>query len=119
MRLVLLGPPCVGKTSFKSLLFNWPAPKFHHSTALAARPIRAIERVAEHDEGKIWEKVNGLDLLKMLSDAVRALEKEPTTEESGPCTPVSASNTVLSIDHFFSLVVMIPQANRSQINKRP
>ena len=106
MRLVLLGPPCVGKTSFKSLLFNWPAPKFHHSTALATRPIRAIERVAEHDEGKIWEKVNGVDLLKMLSDAVRALEEEPSTEDSGSCAPVSSSNAVLSID-FFSLVVMI------------
>ena len=101
MRLVLLGPPCVGKTSFKSLLFNWPAPKFHHSTALATRPIRAIERVAEHDEGKIWEKISGFDLLKMLSDAVLALEEESTREESRPRTPVSASNTVLLIDHFF------------------
>ena len=101
MRLVLLGPPCVGKTSFKSLLFSWPAPQFHHSTALATRPIRAIERVAGHNEGKIWEKISGLDLLKMLSDAVHALEEEPITEESRPHIPVSASNTFLLIDHFF------------------
>ena len=38
-----MGPPCVGKTSFKSFLFNWPAPRVHHSTALATRPVRAIE----------------------------------------------------------------------------
>ena len=42
-----MGPPCVGKTSFKSLLFNWPASRGHHSTALATRPVRAIERVAK------------------------------------------------------------------------
>ena len=71
-----MGPPCVGKTSFKSLLFKWPAPKFHDSTALATRPIRAIERVAECDEGKIWVKVTPQDLLKMLSDAILAIEKE-------------------------------------------
>ena len=82
LRLVLMGPPCVGKTSFKSLLFEWPAPKVHDSTALATRPIRAIERVAEHDEGKIWVKVTGHDLLKMLSDAILALEK--MSAESNP-----------------------------------
>ena len=82
LRLVLMGPPCVGKTSFKSLLFEWPAPKVHDSTALATRPIRAIERVAEHDKGKIWVKVTGHDLLKMLSDAILAIEKK--SEESNP-----------------------------------
>ena len=63
-----MGPPCVGKTSFKSLLFNWLASKVHHSTALATRPVRAIERVAERNEGKIWERITGRDLLKMLCD---------------------------------------------------
>ena len=46
-----MGPPCVGKTAFKSLLFNWSAPRFHNSTALATRPIRALERVAGRNEG--------------------------------------------------------------------
>ena len=76
LRLVLMGPPCVGKTSFKSLLFNWPAPEVHNSTALATRPIRAIERVTNQNKTKIWERVTGLDLLNMLSDAIRALEQE-------------------------------------------
>ena len=74
MRLVLMGPPCVGKTSFKSLLFKWPTPKVHDSKALATRPIRAIERVAELSEGKTWVKITGLDLLQMLSDAIIAIE---------------------------------------------
>ena len=77
-----MGPPFVGKTSFKSLLFEWPAPNVHDSTALATRPVRAIERVAEHDEGKIWVKVTSHDLLKMLSDAILAIEKK--SAESNP-----------------------------------
>ena len=52
-----MGPPCVGKTAFKSLPFNWNAPRFHNSTALATRTIRALERVAGRNEGKIWEKL--------------------------------------------------------------
>ena len=75
-----MGPPCVGKTSFKSLLFKWPRPKVHDSTALATRPIRAIERVAERNEGKIWVKITGLDLLQMLSDAILAIEEEESGE---------------------------------------
>ena len=66
-----MGPPCVRKTAFKYLLFNWPAPEVHNSTALATRPIRAIERVAERDNGKIWVNVTGADLMKMLSDALQ------------------------------------------------
>ena len=75
LKLVLLGPPCVGKTAFKSLLFDWPAPKKHHSTAISTRPIRGMERVANIKEGKIWVSITGPDLLKMLSDAVRDLDR--------------------------------------------
>ena len=71
-----MGPPCVGKTAFKSLLFNWSAPRFHNSTALATRPVRALERVAGRNEGMIWERVTSLDLLRMLSDAIHALEQD-------------------------------------------
>ena len=84
MRLVLMGPPCVGKTSFMSLLLNWNVPKFHNSTALATRPIRALERVAGHIEGKIWEKITSLDLLRMLSDAIQALEQDPQKKTDDP-----------------------------------
>ena len=75
-----MGPPCVGKATFKSLLFNWSAPRFHSSTALATRPIRALERVAGRNEGKIWERVTSLDLLRMLSDAIHALEQDSQKE---------------------------------------
>ena len=72
--------------------------------------------MSEQDEGNIWEKVNGVDLLKMLSDAVYALEEEPFTEDSGSCAPVTFSSAVLLFD-FFSLVVMIARTIRSTINK--
>ena len=94
-----MGPPCVGKTSFKSLLFGWPAPKVHHSTALATRPVRAIERVAERNEGKIWDRVTGRYLLKMLSDAIRAIEQmsddvnDPTLENAATFTNFSSQST--------------------------
>ena len=73
LKLVLLGPPCVGKTAFKNLLFNWPSPKNHHSTAISTRPIRAVERVADQKEGKIWLQITEVELFKMLSDAIQDL----------------------------------------------
>ena len=89
-----MGPPCVGKTSFKSLLFNWSPPKFHDSTALATRPIRAIERIAGHNEGKVWENVTNLDLLKMLSDAIHALEQNTQQEIDAPISGIAGGTTL-------------------------
>ena len=92
-----MGPPCVGKTAFKSLLFNWNAPKFHNSTALATRPIRALERVVGCNEGKIWEKVTSLDFLRMLSDAIHALEQDSQQETDDPISE-DASGKSLSTE---------------------
>ena len=92
-----MGPPCVGKTAFKSLLFNWSAPRFHNSTALATRPIRALERVAGRNEGKIWEKVTSLDILRMLSDAIHALE-EDSQQETDDHIAEDASGNFLSTE---------------------
>ena len=96
-----MGPPCVGKTSFKSLLFNWPAPKVHNSTALATRPIRAIERVAELNESKVWKEVTGIDLLTMLSDAIRALEQmsEDGGDRMSPINSISEPDDNLPYKH--------------------
>ena len=71
-----MGPPNVGKTAFEALLFNWPAPKTHHSTAIASRPVRAIERITDIAEGKVWDVVDTKDILKMLSDAISNIRKE-------------------------------------------
>ena len=89
-----MGPPCVGKTSFRSLLFNWSAPKFHNSTALSTRPIHALEKVAGRNEGKIWETVTSLHLLKMLSDAIHALEKDSQQETNVTISSNSSGTTL-------------------------
>ena len=78
-KLVLMGPPNVGKTAFEALLFNWPAPKHHHSTAIASRPVRAIERITDIAEGKVWDVVEAKEILKMLSDAISDVTKEDQT----------------------------------------
>ena len=71
-----MGPPNVGKTAFEALLFNWPAPRHHHSTAIASRPVRAIERITDIAEGKVWDVVEAKEILKMLSDAISDVTKE-------------------------------------------
>ena len=73
-----MGAPGVGKTSFLSLMFNWPAPKHHHSTGISSVPTRAIERIkciAGRDGGKVWVVIDGPILLKMLSEAISILDK--------------------------------------------
>ena len=118
-----MGPPCVGKTSFKSLLFNWPAPKIHHSTALATRPIRAVERVAERNEGKIWDRVTGRDLLKMLSDAIHALEQQSddindsTLENKETSANFSSQVTVYVTGNSFKESEMVKENNSFSVIK--
>ena len=68
IKMVICGPPCVGKTAFRSLLLNNPRPLKHNSTPIAARPVKAIERIAAGM--KIWEEIGEEDLLHMLSDTM-------------------------------------------------
>ena len=118
-----MGPPCVGKTSFKSLLFGWPAPKVHHSTALATRPVRAIERIAERNEGKFWDRVTGRDLLKMLSDAIRAIEQQsddvndPTLETAATSTNFSSQSTTYVPGNSSKRIEAVEGSNSSSVAK--
>ena len=68
IKMVICGPPCIGKTAFKNLLLNNPPPLIHHSTPIAARPVQAIERIAAGE--KVWEEVREEDLLHLLSDTI-------------------------------------------------
>ena len=72
IKMVICGPPCVGKTAFKALLLNNPAPLKHNSTPITARPVKAIERIAAGM--KIWEEIREEDLLKMLFETIRDTE---------------------------------------------
>ena len=68
IKMVICGPPCVGKTAFRSLLLNNPRPLKHNSTPITARPVKAIERIAA---GRIiWEETGEENLLHMLYDTI-------------------------------------------------
>ena len=73
LRIAIMGPPATGKTSFLHLLFNWKPPKHHHSTPIGNRPIRAIQRVAAHDEGNVWSTVGIPELKQMMAEAALLL----------------------------------------------
>ena len=73
LRIAIMGPPATGKTSFVHLLFNWAAPKHHHSTPIGNRPLRAIQRVAAQDEGNVWSTVGIPELKQMMAEAAQLL----------------------------------------------
>ena len=75
----MAGPPAVGKTSFKHLLFNWDPPHHHHSTAIADRPVIAVERVATLDGAKSWKMINTKELMEMLAEDIHIQARLNTT----------------------------------------
>ena len=76
IKLILMGPPGVGKTAFKSLLFNWDPVLQHHSTGIVSRPVQAVERMIEREGDTIWEKISAERLLNMLVAAMNLLTTE-------------------------------------------
>ena len=89
IKMVICGPPFVGKTAFKHLLLNKPPPLKHNSTPIAARPIQAM-RIAAGDN--TWEEANEEDLLHMLSDAI---EKKTTQSLQEEYSTIAATIPVL------------------------
>ena len=96
IKMLLIGPPAVGKTSFKHLLFNWKPPHHHHSTAIADRPIRAVERIATLHGSKNWEEVTTEDLMQMLAEDIQAhaIFTESDTELSVSLQDIEKSTEV-------------------------
>lgn len=89
IKLVICGPPAVGKTAFKDLLLNKPPPLEHHSTPIAARPVQAIQSGISVGSNA-WEEVTEDDLLEMLYDAI---EKKTMTHEEPPLPPCEAASS--------------------------
>ena len=86
IKMVICGPPFVGKTAFKHLLLNKPPPLKHNSTPIAARPIQAIERIAAGDN--TWEETNEEDVLHMLSDAIEKKATQSLQDEYSTNTAI-------------------------------
>ena len=107
IKMVICGPPFVGKTAFKHLLLNKPPPLKHNSTPIA-RPIRAIERIAAGDN--TWEEANEEDLLHMLSDAITKKSTQSLQEEYS--TTATISDQIKSNDEISSSKhVVLPAIN--------
>ena len=99
IKMLICGPPCVGKTAFKALLLNKPRPLKHHSTPIATRPVQAIERIAAGE--KVWVEVTEEDLILMLCDTIEKQTKKDTAymleephDDATPCA--SQTNTTSS-----------------------
>ena len=84
LKIVICGPPCIGKTAFKALLLNKPTPLKHSSTPIAARPIQAIERIAAKE--KRWEEVSKEDILEMLWDSICSTDSDDAITAATPST---------------------------------
>ena len=94
IKMVICGPPGVGKTAFKDLLLNKKCREKYKSTPIA-RPIQAIERIVATGK-KIWEKASREDLYKMLSAAIDEGSKtsqSPTASQESDEEPVSKADT--------------------------
>ena len=100
IKLLLAGPPAVGKTSFKHLLFNWEPPRHHHSTAIADRPIRAVERVATLEGANSWEMITTEKLMQMLAEDIHIQAKgsRPILETQSSITSKTPSLNIKSLE---------------------
>ena len=102
IKMLICGPPCVGKTAFKALLLNNPRPLKHHSTPIATRPVQAIERIAAGK--KAWVEVTEEDLLLMLCNNIEKQTKkeraymleEPDGDATTPLPYASQTNATRS-----------------------
>ena len=115
-----MGPPGVGKTSFKSLLFNWPPVLQHHSTSIASRPVQAIERMIGLEGETIWEKVSAERLLNMLAAAMNVLttDRSIISEDSDHNTS-SHSNLVEDSSGFTQAITTVPMQKASEVQPDP
>ena len=117
IKLILMGPPGVGKTAFKSLLFNWNPVLQHYSTGIASRPVQAIERIIEQERGTIWEKVSAERLLNMLAAAMNVLTtKSPITSKHGTS---SHSSLVEDSSSSTQPTTMVPVQKTSEVQPDP
>ena len=87
-----MGPPAVGKTAFKSFLFNlMTSVEKHHSTPISTVPVRAMltSRMTELNDGKWLDIDNDPEqLFHMLADVIKylALPNEVEAIDEGSIT---------------------------------
>ena len=87
IKMVICGPPAVGKTAFTNLLLGKTASKEYKSTPIA-RPVQAIQITTNtgDNDGKWKEAKEDDDLCCMLSDAIKKADTTPSHEEESSTT---------------------------------
>ena len=104
IKIIICGPPYVGKTALKALLLNKEAPLKHNSTPIAARPVQAIEILADGDQ--YWIEVSDNDLLQMLSDTIgkhTILHSKSSSKELNISAHPKLLHTAVSLEETSSL----------------
>lgn len=96
VKMLLIGPPGVGKTSFCYLLFNHPPPLKAQSTGIA-RPARGIERIAGQEGDKEWVFVDAQVLKELIAEASSFYELKNNLQpsENDPQSQLSENNDPL------------------------
>ena len=101
-------------------------PHHHHSTAIADRPIRAVERIGTLDGAKSWEMINTKQLMKMLADDIRiqaslntaeisAFESDKPENRERPSTSTNVANiTGDSSSHDQAALTKVPDHSTNQ-----
>ena len=83
IKMVICGPPAVGKTAFQDLLLNKPPPQKYKSTGIAARPVRAVQIAGNED----WKEAKEDDLLNtIIYDAIKKAGTTSSPEEESSTT---------------------------------
>lgn len=77
VRCIVIGPPGVGKTCFKYILFSRTPPSIRSSTPCAARPVRVI-RIGKY--GEEWAEVSDEQLEEMVANSIPIFTTMITTE---------------------------------------
>ena len=115
IKVLLVGAPAVGKTSFLHFLLNWDPPKQYTSTGIIDSPVRAIERVsraAGYQNGKVWYSVDRRHLNAMISEAIPNLVKCKQHSSKISCNSESEMASLPSECN----VLVTSESSRSSIN---
>ena len=105
IKVLLVGAPAVGKTSFLHFLLNWDPPKQYTSTGIVGSPVRAIERVsraAGYQNGKVWYNVDRQHLNAMISEAMPNLIKSKEHSNKMSC---NSESEIASLPSEFNILV--------------
>lgn len=101
IRVLVIGPPGVGKTCVKLLLLDHPPPDKRSSTPIATSAIRARaiqgSRISAQKETCQWNEVSDADLVELISQAMHEFSNKGNLQEKPFVQPVPLPNASTSV----------------------